>query len=212
MMQQRSQKSQAAVPQWGCSPDVWVMLNPAAAYRLLVRESPGGGIWLVLKRPLLLAFVLGCTMSLITTASLTLRLVGPATIYWSFVPLVETGALAAVCWSERRIVSFPRAIDLFFTGHGPWTLWLIGLSAIWSFFPPVKAFSLTGAVWLYGASAIVILWSAYIDFCFFRFVVGRNRTRAGRDLLLHRSISWSLIIAIFGEPVIWPDMVGRFGR
>ena len=211
-MQHRSQKSQAAVPQWACSPDVWVMLNPAAAYRLLVREPPGGGIWLVLKRPLLVAFVLGCTMSLITAASLTLRLVGSATIYWSFVPLVETGALAAVCWSERRIVSFPRAIDLFFTGHGPWTLWLIGLSAIWSFLLPVKAFSLTGAVWLYGAGTIVILWSAYIDFCFFRFVFGRNRTRAGRDLLLHRSISWSLIIAIFGEPAIWPDIVGRFGR
>lgn len=103
--------------------------------------------------------------------------------WWSFVPLVETGALAAVCWSDRRILSFTRAIDLFFTGHGPWSLWLIGFSAIWSFFSPATAVSLTRAVWLYGASAIVILWSAYIDFCFFRFVLGRNRTRAGRDLL-----------------------------
>lgn len=211
MMQQRSQRSQEAAPQWACSPDLWVMLNPVAGYRLLATQFFGGGAWLIFKRPLLVAFVLGCTMSLITAASLTLRLVGPATIYWSFVPLAETGALTAVCWSGRRMVSFPRAIDLFFMGHGPCSLWLIGLSVIWSFFPPARAFSLT-RVWLYGASAMVIVWSACIDFCFFRFVLGRNRTAAGRDLLLHRAISWSLIIAIFGAPAIYPEIVGRFGR
>jgi hypothetical protein len=186
------------------------MLNPAAAYRFLASEPSGGGIWLAFKRPLFVAFVLGCTMSLLASASLTLRLLGPAAIYWSFVPLAGTGALAAVCRGDRRILSFPRTIDLFFTGHGPWSLWLIGLSAIRSFFAPARAFSLT-SVWLYGVSAMVIVWSAYIDFCFFRLVFGRSRTRASRDLLLQRSISWSLIIAIFGEPAIWPEIVGRFG-
>jgi hypothetical protein len=188
------------------------MRNPAAAYRLLVSEPLVGGIWLALKRPLFVAFVLSCTMSLLTAASLTLRLVGPATIYWSFVPLVEAGALAAVCWSGRGTLSFARAIDLFFTGHGPWSLWLIGLSAIWCFFSPAKALSVTSAVWLYGATAIVIAWSAYIDFCFFRSVFGRSRARASRDLLLQRSISWGLIIAIFGGPAILPEIAARFGR
>jgi hypothetical protein len=47
------------------------MLNPAAAYRFLARQ-PLGGVRLALQRPLFVAFVLGCTMSLITAASLSL--------------------------------------------------------------------------------------------------------------------------------------------
>jgi len=187
------------------------MANPAAAYRFLAQQSPAGGIRLGLRRPLFVAFLLGCAISLFTTRSLTLRLVGPATIYWSFVPLAEIIALAAVGWREPHALSFARRIDLFFTGHGPWLLWLIGLSAIWSFFLPAEAFSLT-RVWLYGAAALAVAWSACIDFCFFRFVLGRSRAGAGRDLLLHRAISWSLIIAIFGAPAIWPEIAARFGR
>lgn len=211
LMQKRSPRSQERAPGWACPPHLWVMLNPAAAYRFLASEPHRGSIWLVLRRLLFVAFVLGCTISLLTAQALSLRLVGSATIYWSFVPVVETLALAAVGWNGRRVVSFSRAVDLFFTGHGPWLLWLIGLSAIWCFFLPAQAFSLTRA-WLYGATSLVLIWSAYIDFCFFRFVFGRNRTRAARDLLFHRSISWSLIIAIFGGPAIAPDIAARLGR
>jgi hypothetical protein len=158
----------------------------------------------------LVALVLGCTMSLITSAGLTLRLAGPAAVYWSFVPLAEIAALAAVCWPERRRRPFRQVVDLFFAGHGPWLFWLIGLSAIWCFAPPSRAFAFT-RVWLYGAGAIVIVWSAYIDFCFFRFVMARSPARATRDLLLQRLVSWALIIAIFGGPAIPPEVVARLG-
>lgn len=188
-----------------------VMLHPAAAYRSLSQHSSGhGGRWLGWRKPLLVAFVLGCTMSLITSARLTLRLAGPATIYWSFVPLAETVALAAVCWRTGRTRPFRQTVDLFFGGHGPWLVWLIGLCAIWSFVPSIRAFVFT-RVWLYGAGAIVILWSAYIDFCFFRFAMRRNPARAGCDLLLQRLVSWTLIVAIFGGPAIPPEIAARLG-
>jgi len=160
------------------------------------------------RRPLLVAVVLGCTMSLITSAGLTLRLAGPATFYWSFVPLAEIAGLAAVCWPGRRALSFSRQVDLFFAGHGPWLFWLIGLCAIWSFVPPIEAFACT-KVWLYGAGAIVIVWSAFIDFRFFRFAMERSPARAARDLLLQRLISWTIIIAIFGGPAIPPEIAAR---
>ena len=54
------------------------MLNPAAAYRFLAQRHPGrGSRWLGWRKPLLVAFILGCTMSLIASARLTLRLAGP---------------------------------------------------------------------------------------------------------------------------------------
>ncbi|MGC9949942.1 MAG: hypothetical protein ABSF64_26540 [Bryobacteraceae bacterium] len=186
------------------------MLNPAAVYRFLAQQPAGrDSRWLGWRKPLLVAFILGCTMSLIASARLTLRLAGPATTYWSFVPLAEIAALAAV-WRRGRTLSFRRTVDLFFAGHGPWLFWLIGLCAIWCFVPPIQAFVFT-TVWLYGAGAMAIVWSAYIDFCFFRFVMDRAPARAGRDLLLHRLISWTLIIAIFGGPAIPPEIAGRLG-
>jgi hypothetical protein len=188
-----------------------VMLNPAAAYRSLAQQPTGrGGGW---RGPVLVAFVLGCTVSLIASASLTSRLAGPATIYWSFVPLAEIAALA-VCWRGTRRRSFRQTVDLFFAGHGPWLFWLIGLCAIWSFVPPGdigRVFLLTKA-WLLGGGAMAVVWSAYIDFWFFRFVMGSNPARAGRELALQRLISWTLIIAIFGGPAIPPEVAARLGR
>jgi hypothetical protein len=190
------------------------MLRPAAAYRFLAQQPQPrpalGGAWLGWRRPLLVAVVLGCTMSLITSASLTLHLAGPATFYWGFVPLAEIAALAAVCRRTRRTGPFGRTVDLFFAGHGPWLFWLIGLCGIWSFVPPIQAYDFT-RVWLYGAGAIVIVWSAYIDFCFFRFAMGKKPARAGGDLLVQRLVSWTIVVAVFGGPAIVPEVAARLG-
>src|SRR5215467_6235125 len=95
--------------------------------------------WLGLKRPLFLAFFLGCTVSFLTSRTLTLRLIVPTMIYWAFVPLIEIVSLAAVCQSDRQNTPFPRLIDLFFRGYSPWLLWLVGVCAIWSLLsPPAK--------------------------------------------------------------------------
>ena len=167
--------------------------------------------WLCLKRPLFLSFFLGCTVSFLTSGTLTLRLIGPATLYWSFVPLIEIAALAAVCWSNRQNVRFPRLIDLFFRGYGPWLLWLVGMCAIWaSLSPSVKSFDGTvSIVWLGAGGSLAIGWSLYVDFSFFRSVMGRSPARAARDLALQRVISWSLIMSIIAAPTIWSDITGR---
>src|SRR5580765_7808241 len=93
-------------------------------------------VWLAVKKPLVLAFFLGCAVSFLTVRTLTLRLVLPGMVYWSFVPLIEIVALAAVCWSDRQKFSFPRLIDSFFSGYRPWLLWLTGLCAIWTLLSP----------------------------------------------------------------------------
>jgi len=186
------------------------MLRPGSAYSTLARQPTTTGMWLAVKRPLFLAFLLGCTISLITSAGLNWRLASSATVYWSYVPGCEIAALgAAVSLRGREGLSLARTIDLFFMGHGPWTLWLIGLGAIWSFFPPARAFAITSPAWLYGALAAVIVWSAWIDFCFFRFGLGRDRGSAWRGLLLQRLISWSLVILVIGAPAIPSDLGER---
>jgi len=193
------------------SVDAWVMVNPAAAYRFLAAQPLHRDIWLGLKRPLFVAFVLGCTVSLLASATLTPRLVGSASLYCCFVPFSETAALIAVCWRERYAVSFPRTIDAFFAGHGPWLLWLIGCCAIWGFLSPAQIF-IPFQVWFDGVAVIVVVWSAFIDFWFFRIVLGRSSAGAARALLAQRALSWALILLIFGQPAIAPEVASWFGR
>src|SRR4051812_48942776 len=53
-------------------------------------------VWLAVRRPLLVALVLGCATSLMTSGRLTLRLLVPAAVYWSFIPVLEVAGLWAV--------------------------------------------------------------------------------------------------------------------
>jgi len=141
------------------SPEVAVMLTPAQAYQTLVGQPAGSGIWLVLRRPLLFIWIFGCAVSLLTSGRLTARLVVPGAMYWSFVPLLEIAALAAVCRRQRRKISLALAVDLFFTGFGPWLLWLAGFAAIWSCLDPIQAFAWTNTVWIRGSAVAVLAWS-----------------------------------------------------
>jgi hypothetical protein len=62
------------------------------------------------------------------TGSVTARLVLPATVYWSFVPLVQIAGLAVVF--RKRLDA--ATIDAYFAGHGPWLLWLAAFAAFLS--------------------------------------------------------------------------------
>jgi hypothetical protein len=190
----------------------WLTLHPAAAYRQLAQQRLDSNTWLALRRPLLVAFVLGCTMSLITSGRLTLRLVGVASVYWSFVPLFEIASLAAVCRREPRTISFSRTIDLFFMDHGPWLLWLVGFAAVWAFIPAIQIFSSKALPRIsYSSALFVIAWSGYIDFWFFRCVLEKTPARAGITLLLQRLICWISVFVCFLGSSIWPPLATRLG-
>jgi hypothetical protein len=140
------------------------------------------------------------------------RLAVPATVYWSFVPLVETAGLAAVWRRQREAIRFARAIDLFFQGHAPWLLWLAAFAAIWAFFPTVLVLGWTYAKWAwYGSALAVAAWSAVIDYRFFRGVLGRGAGSALGNLLLQRVVSWGAGLAWFLGRSAWQVTAARLG-
>jgi hypothetical protein len=175
------------------------MCQPDRAFQYIASRPAAGGVWLALRRPLFVAFMLGCGISLIATGVVTLRLVVPVTLYWAFVPAVEALALVAVLRHPRTGSSLASTIDRFFTGHGPWTLFLIAFAASLAFLPPQVAWKLMTTMWL-GILVVVIAWSGYIDFCFFCRVSGAGRTTAIRHVLVHRLITWTVIFVIFAVP------------
>jgi hypothetical protein len=176
--------------------DAWVMTSPSRAFRYVASQPAGDGLWLAARRPLFLAGVLSCGVSLIASGMLTLRIVAPAAVYWAFVPLVELLALMAVIWSRRQRISLAAAIDTFFAGHGAWTLSLIGLSGMMAFLPPPLAYEVMTTLWLL-VTALVIAWSACIDFYFFRWMCGASRAAAVRDVAVNRLLTWTAVFAIF---------------
>lgn len=190
------------------STDVWVMLRPAEAYPWL-RRNAGQGSWEATQRPLFIVFLLGCLVSLVTAGSLNLRLFAAGAVNALFVPLLEIGVLAGV-WRRRQTIPFSRAVDLFFMGHGPWVLWLLLMCAIWVFASPFLAFVLTGHL-MWFLVGLVAVWSAYVDFCFLRHVLGESAAQAGSSLLILRVATWGIGLVIFGGGSLWPEIVRILG-
>jgi len=187
------------------SPELLVMLRPAAEYRQLVELSNGGRWW---KRALRFSFLFGSVVSLAASGRLTLRLVAAGTLYASLIPLVEIAVLAAVLGRSRK-VSLARAADLFLMGHGAWCCWLLGFAGIWAFLAPIPAFEWTRAIWRWGVVAAVAAWSAYVDYCFFRCVAPSG---PGWRLVVQRVACWTPAALIFGGGSLWPEILKVLGR
>jgi hypothetical protein len=178
--------------------DAWTMISPRSAFQHIVPLAAGD--WrLSMRRPIALAILLGCLASLCATGSLTLRIVGPASVYWAYAPLVEALALVLIIWTRTDRARVPAAIDAFFAGHGPWVLLLAAIAASWAFLPPARAWTLLTTVGV-AALPVVLGWSAYIDFCFFRAVLDGTRATAVRDVVAHRMLTWPMVFWIFAVP------------
>jgi hypothetical protein len=186
------------------------MLRPSAGYKRLL-DQPEAARWSSFRRPLCVAFLAGCMFSLVASRQLTLRHIADGTINGFF---LLAGQIAALALTRRGSeVSFSRAIDLFFAGFGPWLVWMLGMSTVWAFMPPIRAL-----VWAGGKPAIltsvclVTMWSGYIDFQFFRQVFRRTPGRAAWDLLQLRVIAWTIFIFIFGAGSLVPGAMEIFGK
>jgi len=186
------------------------MLRPRSTYSHPDLASvPGSRPWLLLRRPLLLALVLGSTVSLITEEKLSLPLVLSASFTWSFVPLLQIASLAAVRPRGRGVASLAHTVDWFFLGQGPWLCWLVAFAAFWSSVSSLGHFVAPLWPWTATAAAAAV-WSAYIDFWFFRGVLRCDANSALRHLLLQRALAWSLGILCFGASSLIPDLLRRF--
>jgi hypothetical protein len=188
--------------------DAWAMCRPDRAFRYIASQKTGRGLWLALRRPLFVAFILGCGISLMTTGVLTLRLLISVTAYWTFVPAVEALGLIAVLRKPSGNASWAATIDRFFVGHGTWTLFMTVLAASLAFLPPQTAWRLLTTMWLV-VLVVVLAWSGYVDFCFFRWVTGASRASATRRLLVHRLLTWTAIFIVFAVPNLSPVALGE---
>jgi hypothetical protein len=177
--------------------DACVSFRPAATFRALATEPVPSSRWVMWRRPLAFALVMGAMVSLAITGSLNARLLLSGALAWCFIPVIETVALAIVL---RRSSPWPfgRSVDAFFAGFGIWCLFFVGIAAVPAV--PLRFSQVALFGWLEYAGSAIIFWSLYVDYCFFRYAIGRKPSQARADLLRHRLLTWIPILLIIGAP------------
>jgi hypothetical protein len=178
------------------SADARVIARPASTFRNLAAALPAPGIWTALRRPLLLCIVLSYGISMLVAGTVTARLALTAVLTWSYVPLVEVLGLLLVTWRARDRPPSSVTIDAFFVGHAPFTLFMLLLTFTISSLPVELRWSaLIGpALWL---AMFVLAWSAYVDVCFFRYVMHMPTGRAAGMAIGWRLITWTVVFGVF---------------
>ena len=164
------------------------------------------------RRPLLLAFTLGCGVSMLASGRFTLRLVVDGALSFAFVPLCGLVAYAIVyrlqrgtpqvvgpastsanATADKEAGHYAEAVDRYFAGNTPWLWWLVALMAAAAILPvrttDLLAIALT--TWV-----IPIALSVRFDWRLFR-TAGRTRALAVADIVLQRAIAWTLATAYF---------------
>ena len=176
--------------------DAWAAISPAAAFRYIAARPSSRGTWLAFRRPLFIALVLACGISMLSAGVVTPRIALSVFVYWAYVPLTEMLTVAAVTWRMKTRPPMATVIDRFFIGHAPSTLLLLGLVGILTSLPfDLWWTMLTGP--LLWAFAIVIVWSAYVDFCFFRDALQMRPGLAAVALVAQRMLTWTLVFVVF---------------
>lgn len=181
------------------SDELRIMLRPVSTYRQLSKEANHSGIWLMLRRPLFVALVIGSFVSITVSGHLTIPLLFDGMVFWSFLPTLQAILMSSivVIFGRRRIPT-SKALDLFFMGHGPFLMWLLAMAATCLFFP-VKQFYLWPIQWGWILPVSLLaawIWSSVTSFAFLRGALEVSKLRAMALLVLYTVLLWGIVISL----------------
>jgi hypothetical protein len=181
-----------------------VLVHPVTTFRALRLDAAGGS---PLRRPALLLLFLGCAVSFLASGRPSIRLIADGALSFAFVPFCELAGLAVSLRVGRRRVPVTRAIDPFLTGNAPWLLWIVIISLASTVSRPIL-----WTLHLFAVSGLPpAIWSAIIDFHFFREITDADSRAAVQGVLVQRAVAWSLATLYFFGIAIWPEVAGRIG-
>lgn len=178
------------------SAELRLIIAPRDTYARLARGRSPVGPLTALRRPALVALVLGASVAIAATRHVTPGLLLSTTLCWSFVVLLQI----AIAWSligghSRRTVGLSRAIDLFFASHVPWSLWILAAAA-WG--PSPMGRSTTP---LLVAAAVPAVLTPRMIAAFFREVLEMDPQKARARTAVHQAVTWGLFVLLFGLSV-----------
>ena len=181
------------------SDELRIMLRPASTYRQLSKAADESGVWVMIRRPLFVALVVGSFVSITVSGHLTIYLLLDGMVFWSFILVLQAILMSGIVVSfGRRRIPTSKALDLFFMGHGPWLMWLLGIAATCLFFP-LKQFYLWPVQWgwvLPISLVVAWIWSSVTSFAFLRGALEISTLRAIALLVLYTFLLWGIVISL----------------
>jgi hypothetical protein len=178
------------------SSELRLMVSPRDTYAMLARVSGRGTVVTAIRRPLIVALVLGVSTAMSGTGHVTPALLFSTTACWAFVVVIQAAiALTLVAAPARRTVGLARAIDLYFAGHAPWSLWMLAAAA-WSPSPlgrPVLPVAI--------AAAVPLIMTPRILSAYFREVLELDPRDAFARAAAQQVMTWGTFVLLFGTAV-----------
>jgi hypothetical protein len=164
---------------------------PRLTYAALVRSGAHTSPATALRRPLLVALVLGLCTAIAATHTVSPALVASMTLSWSYIVVLQLAiAVPLIAAPARRTVGVARAIDLFFAGHAPWSIFMLGAAA-WSVAPAGSE------IWpLYVAALVPCVLTLRIVSAFFSEVLALDARAARRRTVVHQAITWTVFVGV----------------
>jgi hypothetical protein len=185
-----------------------LIVSPRETYARLARTDTRLGPLVSLRRPLLVAVTLGITVAIAATGHVTPALAIGSTLVMSVIVGLQIAiALLVIGAPARGRVGVPRALDLFFASHLPWSLWML---AIVPWAPSV----LGRPFWpIWCAALAPATLTPRMIAAFFREVLGMDARRALARTAAHQALTWGVAIALFGAAVgIYPRALHWWAR
>lgn len=164
----------------------------------------GAGARLV-ARMVLVALVVGVSVTSSATERVNLSLVISGALGWSFVPVLQlvTGLLVV----RRPSIGAIASLDKYFATGWPWLLWILALHAVFILFPATHAF---GRLLMLTAVA-PMLWTVRLLMQLCRHELGLDARTSLRRVLVHQGVTYSVVFAYISIAVaLWPRIVGLF--
>jgi hypothetical protein len=176
------------MPALAASDAVRLLRAPAAEYRARVAVAAGASWRDALAIPALLALMLGLLNATAAAGHVTASLVLDEIVCWSFVPALQliTGA-SLIASAKTRRVTFPRAIELLFAAHGPWSLWLVATTLLQTVYPDPYI--------VIGSGLVPLTVTAFVLGAFGREVLGLSRREARLRVIAHQAVTVLMIVA-----------------
>jgi hypothetical protein len=184
----------------GVSPELQLIVTPRDTYARLARSRSRGGALIALRRPALLAVVIGAAIALGATGHVTPRLLLSTTLCWTLLVVLQVAiAVALIAGPARRTVGLSRALDLFFASHAPWSVWLFAAAA-WS--PSVIGRPLMP---LLISAVLPLALTVRIIAAYFREVLELDPRHARLRTIVQQAATWGIPLVLYGAAVaIWP--------
>jgi hypothetical protein len=167
--------------------DVSVAFAPFVTYRQATASETNLRWFVMLRWPALVLLVIAVLVPIMAVQRVTAGLVLTAALSWSFVLAIQLiiGAGIILSGPQRRL-SMPQALDLWFAGHLPYSLWMLVVFA-W------MGTATTSSVRVFVISALVpTVWTMALVFAFCREVLGVSVAGAIWRTTVHLVVVWGI--------------------